>query len=375
MTEKINLLTRKKVFESEKLKNSGLDEYKAEFVYKILTEIFGEVLLPETDELSNPQNIHPIVWMLLDSSGKELQNLFKMCLDIAAVKNIADHEIVFNRLRKPSEFNGAFAEIYIGSRLRTATKNINFIPVKDIKQPDYEVKTNNYSFYIEVKGSSATDFEIGLDMFEGWIRGNLEKVFPKDGLKRIIRFGESWLGGIASACAINPKIENASWAFHSSIMSLVNQASQIIYENRIKHNFQSAKLPSDIEIIIGDKIEEKDLNVAIELPQAKRVASIGNIIQKLTDEKNYSKFNNGNGVFAFYNRNAVDKTIAHQLLSTLLIQCPPLRESLLGIALLNSENNIPIFIDSIKSYPDELWFPKYFKEPIWDETNYTAKVS
>jgi hypothetical protein len=375
MSKKKNILTRDVVLESSKLIKSGLTSNKADFLFKVLEETFEEVEMPEDEEFANPQNIHPIVWMLIDTSGKSLHTLFKICLEISIVKNITNYEKVLKDLKNPFGFNGALAEIYVGSRIRTATNNVNLILEKDIKQPDYEIVTGNHSFYVEVKGSSETDFEIGLDKFDGCIRGSIEKMLPNDGIQRIIRFGESWVGGIASACAINPKIENVSWALHSSMMSLVNKASQIIYEQRNKHNFQTAKLSSDIEIISIGKIEENDLPIKIEMPQAKRVASIGNIIQKLTCKKNYDKFNNGNGVFAFYNRIAVDKTISHQLLTTLLIQCLPLRKLLLGIVLLNSENNIPIFLHSRDSYPDELWFPKYFKEPIWDEIKCTAIIA
>jgi hypothetical protein len=368
MPEKNNILTREIVLEPKKLENSGLSIIKSEFLLKTLLETFGVVYQPEDEDFADKSKIHPIVWMLMDYSGKDLPKLFQLCLEISIIKNIPNSEYILQRIIDANEFVGVRAEVYFGARIRSATNKVSFIKeLKGNKTPDFEIKTENENFYIEVKGSDATDFEIGIDMFNGWVRNRLNDLFPKDNLQRIIHFDASWIGAIAAACNIKTKVENASWAFHSAIMSLVDVAAQLVRSNSSKNNVNLSKDELGIEIFTNEKKSKSEPSVVIELPQSKRIAAIGNIIQKLTSNENFQKFKNGNGVFAFLTRYAVNKTVSESLLNTILIQCPELRNSLLGLAIFSSEYDSPFYIHSPESYDNKPWFPNYFKEPIWDE--------
>ena len=126
--KKKNILTRENVLESSKLNNSGLSLKQAEFLFKILEDTFGEVLMPDNEELADSSKIHPIYWMLIDYTGKELRNLFQLSLEISIVKNIPNHETVLKEIIKTDKYVGRRAEIYFGARIRTATPDVKFLP-------------------------------------------------------------------------------------------------------------------------------------------------------------------------------------------------------------------------------------------------------
>ena len=364
---KRNILTRDYVLATDKVKKSGLSDSKVNFLFKTLERTFGHFYFPEDESFSDPEMIHPIFWELIDSTGKGLVKLFNLCLEVSVIEEILGHDEVLIRMKNPKQFNGARAEIYFGARLRTATRNVSFVKTKiNQKQPDYEINTGNYSFVVEVKGSSKTDYEIGLEMFEGFTRSGLNRLFPQNNLTRTVKLGELWLGGIAAVCSMNSKVENCAWAIQSSIESLASKAVSLI-SDKIKNGFKAnQKNDYDIEIFTTSNIEETKDPFIIELPQAIRIASIGNIIQKLTCPNNIEQLTNL-GIFAFYTLYAINSMIAEILLNNIIIQCPQLREKLLGIAIFNNEGIPPIFIHSPNSFPSELWFPNYFKEPVWNE--------
>jgi hypothetical protein len=377
-----NILTSENVLSPLKLTNAGLTENQGEFLFKTLVDVFREIRIPVRGLITGDKEAdHPVVWMLLDPSGEDLRLLFNLCIELSITKQIPNHEAVFERLRSANDYVGARAEVHIGSWIRTATKDVHFVlPDGKQKTTDFEARIGGRSVYVEVKGNSETDFEVGMKMFEGWVRSRLIEIFSKDNFKRVVRFGAYWIDGIGAACNIDPEIENASWAFHSAISSLVTQACYIIGNKVRKNAAEVVKIEPDIEIVKVGEVQRQEPPVILELPRSNRVASIGNIIKKLTSKENIEKFQKGEGIFAFYTREAIDEIIGRQLLDTLLLQCPQLNRTLHGVAIFNSEGVAPIFIHTFhldaseKEKAERIWLPDCFKNPVWDESRGSAVI-
>jgi hypothetical protein len=211
-------------------------------------------------------------------------------------------------------------------------------------------------------------------MFEGWLRSQLIELFPKDNKKRIVKIGGYWIDAIGAVCSLKPDIENASWAFHSAINTLAEQVAFNINNLYLHHNPISISKEAEFEIEIVDK-SDNELPVAIELPQAKRIALIGNIVQKLTDSRTVKQITGKVSIVSFYVEKRVDEILARLILGALLMQCPPLRNNLLGVAIFDNESKNPILIHGFK-ISDEVWnrkSDKYlrlaFKKPDYQSIN------
>jgi hypothetical protein len=336
--------------------NSGLSNQQAEFIYTTLHDVFKEIRIPKNNYIKGDKEAdHPIVWMLIDSEGESLKKIYEICIDLSIVKQIPNYGDIFQRLKKPDSYIGARAELHVGAWIRTATDKVQFIlPDQKKKTADFEVALKDRRILVEVKGSSETDFEVGLSMFEGWLRSRLIEFFPKDGQRRIVKVGGYWIDGIGAACNINPKIQNASWAFHSGIMSLVTQAAYYIGRAIAELHGDSLRVDPDIEILLGGEVQKDGLSVAIELTRANRIALIGNIIRKLTEVSTIQKFEDRYGIFCAYTQDRVDEVLANQLFGTVLRQCPELERCLMGVVIFDDETKNPIIIH-ISTLDDKAW--------------------
>lgn len=357
--ENKNILTREYILSPERIQKSGLSVIQAEFMFNTLISVFGEIVIPRGSYIKGDANIDfPITWALIDHSAESYKQLYELCIELDICKSILNIEGIYKRLKTPASYSGARAEIHIGSWVNTKNTDVSYL-VPNSKQSSTDIRLiiSGQEYFIEIKGSEATDFEIGLNMFEGWLRSRLIEVFPKDNKKRIVKIGGYWIDAIGAACSIKPSVENAPWAFHSVIMSLTTQLAYNISNSLDPaHNILITK-ESEVDIQIVDQLKNDELAVEIELPNAFRISLIGNIVKKLTDPRTINQIKGKEVILAFYLGKRVDELLARTIIGNLLLQVPPLRNNLLGVALFDDETKKPIIIGGYK-YDDQEWNSK-----------------
>jgi hypothetical protein len=354
-----NILKREYILNPNRIRNSGLSNSQVEFMYDTLHSVFGDILIPRDSIIRGNNDIDiPVTWMLIDETANSYKELYELSVELSMCKSIPNHEPVFQRLKNAKSYSGARAEVHIGAWAKTATTEVRYIePSKKEASIDLNLKIDDQELFIEIKGSDETDFEVGLNMFEGWLRSKLIGLFPNDNKKRIVKVGGYWIDAIGAACSMKPDIENASWAFHSTIDTLAGQLAFNIDNLYLHHNRIAIPKEAEVEIEIVDQLGIDELLVVIELPQANRIALIGNIVKKLTDSRTINQIIRKNSIVSFYTQKRVDEILARLIIGNLLMQCPPLRNNLLGVAIFDNESKNPILIHGYK-LEDEEWNQK-----------------
>lgn len=365
-----NLLTLDQLSSSRALVGSALSRDDLLFCHEILEKVFQKLVLPPTSEL---KSIHPLADDLLTIDSTKLRGLYTLAVELDLAMQIPNHEIVLGRLRSSEldAFLGARGEIKAGAWAKELKSLEYVIPKsKKGKTADLKGETPWGPVRIEVKSESQFDFSTGLGMFRGWIRSEIVRLFIKDDLKIEVSFGSYWIDAIGAACRINSNLTNASWAFHSVIISLTTLAIQKMYDQWFKVAADgSGKINPDIDCVISKRTNLEE-PVVINLPMSSQMATLGRIIRDVSSPENILQGGMEDFVFFSYVKEKPDEIATRTMLGNLFLQAPDLDPHCLGVAISDSITEELLIVDNdrpilSKNKLEERWEKLHscFKKP------------
>lgn len=334
----IDLLNEDRFLKENLLSEIRVSKEEMASSLRILRDVFGKVPLSMTG-IPKREESHPFARSILSVEAMTLQEIKTFAQELKVCDSMDNRAGVFERLRNANEYFGARAEIKAGAWVRSALRSAKFIPPsKNEKTADIFSETKYGPIVIEIKTAHQFDLETGFSMFASWVRSSLvEHLFKKLDAKVVIKFGPYWVDAIGASCAIDGNMTNASWVFHSVIMSLTNLAFSKIYAQRDSLQGGSHfQIKPDIDLSID---QDHSPVLEIILPPSDATGALGKILRGVSSIKNQEQIKNKEGAFFFSIRKHLDEELARTMIGNFLLHASDIVESCLGVVIVDDETN------------------------------------
>jgi hypothetical protein len=351
MEEPINLLTLEQFTREEILRDASLSVDDGRYCFKILSDVFGKLVLPRN---SDWQTTHALAKKLLTLNSADMKELYTLAVELEEARQIRNHEGVLDRLRSVDidAYLGARGEIKAGAWAKNGLSSVEFIMPKSKKGKTTDLKgSGEYGVVlVEVKSENQFDLSIGLkSMFKGWVRSRISELVSFDDQVLQVSFGSHWVDAIGAACRINPSMNGASWAFHSVVMSISQDAINRIYSSRnLLGSKDVIRIEPDIQCILTKRTSAQQDPVTIELPNSTKLATLGRIIRDVTNPDYLKQASNQDFVFFFFVQEKPEQIISRTMLGNLFLQSPDLGEHCLGLVIANAVDDELLTISNFR---------------------------